>query len=191
MMYVVCRFVANSPDDQNILEKDSVAFWVTLNMCNFFFENVTEAIICGCLLFSGYNDIFLTLFAIPTILNTSVRLFKVLIPILIYTVFPFLWDCLVAFIDFIRFCLLAIMDFVQTFIIDHIVNCFSFVLSSRRVSVGERQNLEMTKTYDGNDNNNTRFKVIIDHIEVKNASQTDSFSNDLYCTVISLGFTFR
>ena len=129
--------MANSSDDQNILDKESVAFWLTLNTCNFFFENVTEAIICGCLLFSGYRDVFLTMFAIPTILNTSVRLFKVLAPLLIYTVCPFLWNCLDA-------CIRIVVEYVSS--------CFSFLLSTRRkaressgASATELQQLEVSK----------------------------------------------
>ena len=147
--------MANSSDDQNILDKESVAFWLTLNTCNFFFENVTEAIICGCLLFSGYRDVFLTMFAIPTILNTSVRLFKVLAPLLIYTVCPFLWNCLVACIDFIYYCIRTTIVFIWNCIlttIEYISSCFSFLLSTRRkaressgASATELQQLEVSK----------------------------------------------
>ena len=185
VMCVVCRFVANVADDQNILDKDSVTFWVTLNMCNFFFENVTEAIICGCLLFSGYNDIFLTMFAVPTIVNTSVRLCKVLVPLLVYTVCPFLWDCLVFVGGFLHDCFMALVGY--------FVNCFNFVLSDQRASAGERQHLELSNAYDGNDNNdNKSFRVLIHRIEVTNASQVDaSRSNNLSCNVKYLGFTLR
>ena len=163
-MCVVCRFVANVSDDQNILDKDSVTFWVTLNMCNFFFENVTEAIICGCLLFSGYNDIFLTMFAVPTIVNTSVRLCKVLVPLLVYTVCPFLWNCLMTPVSLLY---------------EHFMSNLNYLFDQS----GERQYLELSNT-SGSDNDNTPFRVFTHRIEVKNASQVDSSrSNSLFCKV--------
>ena len=83
------RYAGNSSSEQNLLDAETVQYWLVLNTSNFFLENFTEAIICAILLFSGYEDIFLTLFAIPTIVNASVRFLKIVVPLLIQLVLFF------------------------------------------------------------------------------------------------------
>lgn len=74
------RYAGNSTIYDTLLSRQEVNFWSILNLVNFFLENFTEAIICVILLFSGYTDIFLTMFAVPTIMNASVRFFKIIVP---------------------------------------------------------------------------------------------------------------
>ena len=94
------RYAGNTDLEDSDLSEDEARYWTALNLANFFLENFTEAIICVILLCSGYDDFFLKLFAIPTIINASVRFLKILIPFLVYIALM-LWEYVSACIAFI------------------------------------------------------------------------------------------
>ena len=83
LMVLQCEYLTENVMDfqhyggSDILNKDhsdEQMEWSNLFVLNFFFENVLEAFIVVVLYLSDYQDIFSTLFAIPTVMNVSVRL---------------------------------------------------------------------------------------------------------------------
>ena len=98
------RYAGNTDLEDSDLSEDEARYWTALNLANFFLENFTEAIICVILLCSGYDDFFLKLFAIPTIINASVRFLKILIPFLVYTALPFCLDIFLMLWEYVSAC---------------------------------------------------------------------------------------
>lgn len=76
------RYSGNPTSYDALFDEKEINFWYILNIVNFFLENFTEAIICGILLYSGYTDLNLAIFAFPAIINASVRFLKIMVPCL-------------------------------------------------------------------------------------------------------------
>jgi hypothetical protein len=125
------RYAGNADPESSVLDEDEARYWTMLNLANFFLENFTEAIICAILLLSRYEDIFLTMFAIPTIVNASVRFLKILVPFLVYTAFPFVVGTLSYYLSA---CLNFILSCVENVVVflsacwEYVSSCFAFIL---------------------------------------------------------------